>query len=442
MKQKRISDVLCSIAAGWLLSVTGALGDGGASTVTPATIVSATVEHSLALKASSREMEAAEAREKQAVARGLPSVNFDARAGRYVGLKDVVFAQGVVIPAVENQFNASVSILQPIFTGGLVSGYKEGAAYQRKAAGLLRDSARSDAVFYALSAYWTWSKAFHAVDVLNASVARMQSHADDIRNMQQAGLVTDNDMLATDVLVDRTRLQLEQARRNVDLARARIAFLTGRELLPGTAPERAASPAPVDVELLPETVLLDKARQRPEYAARDLETKSAESLARVAKSGFYPQVYLTARYEQANPNFLYIPPTDAWHGDAYAGVSIAWNLLDWGLARGKSDEAAARAAQAKLKLQQLDEQTALEIREAVVFLNDALGRVALTGRALTSADRNLVVTTDLWQNGVARHSEVLDAHAKLTEAQYEETVARSDVALARAALNHATGKSE
>jgi len=443
MKQSWTPESLCrsvlTVAAVSLLPAV-MWADGGISNIPPAVIVSASIEHSLAIRASDQDIEAAAAREKQTFALGLPSVNFEGRAGRYDGLKDIVFAQGVVIPAVENHFSASISLLQPVFTGGLVPNQRQSAGYQRKAAGLLRDNARADAIFYALSAYWIWSKAFYAVAVLDASAARTKAHADDVHNMQQAGLITDNEVLATDVLVDRTRLQLEQARRNVDLARARVEFLAGRELPAGSTPERAGSPSDETIPIAAE--LMQQARRRPEYTARNMEVMSAESLARAAQSGFYPQVYLAAKYEQANPNMLYIPPADEWHGDAFAGISIAWNLLDWGLARGRADEAAARAVQARLRLQQLDEQTVLEIREAMVLLQDAFGRVALTGKALVSANRNLVVTTDLWQSGVARHSEVLDAHAKLTEAQYEETVARSDVALARAALDHATGKGE
>ncbi len=48
--------------------------------------------------------------------------------------------------------------------------------------------------------------------------------------------------------------------------------------------------------------------------------------------------------------------------------------------------------------------------------------------------------TDLWQNGLARHSDVLDALARLTDAQYQLNAAQADIVLAQAQLNHATGK--
>jgi outer membrane protein TolC len=60
-------------------------------------------------------------------------------------------------------------------------------------------------------------------------------------------------------------------------------------------------------------------------------------------------------------------------------------------------------------------------------------------RVETSARRNLAAATDLWRNGLARHADVLDAHAQLTDAQYALMAARADLELALAALDHATG---
>ena len=60
-------------------------------------------------------------------------------------------------------------------------------------------------------------------------------------------------------------------------------------------------------------------------------------------------------------------------------------------------------------------------------------------RAGGSAARNLQSATDLWQNGLARHSDVLDADAQLTDAQYEKVAACADVARAEAAYRHAVG---
>jgi outer membrane protein TolC len=266
----------------------------------------------------------------------------------------------------------------------------------------------------------------------------MQAHAADMNNLRDAGLVTDNDALATEVLADRIRLRLEEARGQVDVCRAYMAFLTGHALADGAVPKQAEAPPALSIPA--ETELLATAKcKRPDRATRELETKASESLARASRGGLRPQALLAAQYEYASPNSLDMPPVSEWKDDMYAGVAVSWNLLDWGLSRAKADEADARFAQAQLRLQQADEQIALEVREAGINLKNAIDRVAVVERAQKSAGRNLDSVTDLWKNGLARHSEVLDAHSKLTDTQTELAAALADIALARAALDHAVG---
>jgi outer membrane protein TolC len=247
-------------------------------------------------------------------------------------------------------------------------------------------------------------------------------------------MVTDNELLATEVQLDQTRLFLEEAQNRVSITRAQIEFLTGTPLQEDAVPEKAVIPAGsanTDTNLVVD---------RPETAARTFDVKASEAQLQSSRSDFYPQLALTARYEQANPNLMDFPPADEWKYDAFAGVTLSWNLLDWGLTRARAAEATARAEQARLRLSQVEEQITLEVQEAQINLQDAVSRVAVAARAGQSAERNLQAATDLWQNGLARHSDVLDAMAQLTDAQYQLSATQADVLLARAALKHATGE--
>ena len=271
------------------------------------------------------------------------------------------------------------------------------------------------------------------MQALQAAVDRTEAHAVDMRNQFEAGMITDNDLLATEVQLDQTRLFLEDAQNRVAIMRSRVEFLTGDPLPENAVPDKAViSPGLTSIGT-------NAAVNRPEAAARSFDVKASKAQLRGVRSDFYPQIALSARYEQANPNMLDFPPVDEWKDDAFAGVTLSWNLLDWGLTRAKVAEAAAQAEQARLRLSQVEEQISLQVREAQINLQDAVSRVAVAERAGKSAERNLQAATDLWHNGLARHSDVLDAMAQLTDSQYQLTAAQADVLLARAALDHATG---
>jgi outer membrane protein len=410
----------------------------GQTVLTPQQIVNETLAHSQALKALDREVEAAGSRKDQAKAQDLPMLSGSAQASHYYGLRDSAFGP-FVIPFVEDQYNAAVILTQPLYTGGRISSQKLAAEHQQAAARHSRQGAEADTIQQALMAYWTWSKAFHAVESLNAAVARMEAHARDMHNLREAGLATDNDSLATDVLLDQTRLRLEEAQRRVEVALARITFLTGQVAAADSTPIQAE--VPPDQEIPAEAALLDTAQtHRAERAARVMEAKAAKAQVQATKADYAPQVSAIARYEQARPNLLEIPPADKWKDDTFIGVTLRWNLFDWGQRRGRVAEASARAAQARLQVEQVEEQITLEVREARINLQDARERVTVAQRVEQSAQRNLAAATDLWKNGLARHSDVLDAHNQLTSAQYEAIAARADLELARASLDHAIGR--
>jgi len=407
-------------------------------TISPDQIVSNTLAYSLRLKVLDKDVAAAGAKVDQARAQELPLFSADARASQYTGLEDMYLGPFFHLPAIETRSGVGVGISQPLFTGGRLKNQKEGARQQQAAARHERQSASGDLALQALTAYWNWSKAVYAGEFLQAALARMEAHAVDMRNLHEAGLATDNDSLSTDVLLERTRLRFEEARRRVEVAQARIVFLTGQPLATNSLPEKTAAAVPPPRS---EDLLLQAAQtNRPERAARQNDVQVAEAQVRVTRADYYPQVSLFARYEDARPNLNNIPPLDKWQDDAYAGVALSWNIFDWGLRKARVAEAKARSDQARLRLGQTEDQIVLEVREARINVQDVRQRLEVSQRAFRSAQRNLEAATDLWKGGLSRHSDVLDALSQLTDTEYEVTTARADLALAQAALDHAVGQ--
>lgn len=408
------------------------------STLAPEQIVLQTVDHSYSLQSADQEIQATSAQYRQAKAQGFPTLDAKAQANRYQGLEDSSLGPDMTLPAIEDRYSASIGITQPLYTGGRISNQKESAWSQNAAAEHTRRATEADLILSALTAYWNWSKTYYVVQSLESAVARTEAHAIDMRHQHEAGLVTDNDLLATEVQLDQTKLSLEEAKNQVALVRARIQFLTGQALGTNEIPEKAI--VPPDWKMSTTHAEVDAMTQRPEKAARRLEVKAAEAQAKSCQADFYPQIALVARYERANPNSLDFPPADEWNDDAFAGVTLSWDVLDWGLTKAKVAEAAARAKQARLRLSQVEEQITLEVQEAQINLRDSISRIAVAQRAEQSAQRNLQAATDLWQNGLARHSDVLDALARLTNAQYQLTATLADAVLAHIQLEHAMGQ--
>jgi outer membrane protein len=404
-------------------------------------IIGETLEHSYQVKIAGEQVNAAEAVKKQADAAAFPSMDMDGRAAHYWGVKEYQFGQNFVIPAIPDRYSSGVGLTQPLFTGGRIARNKDMTEEQRRSAQSSLAAKRADAVYQASVAYWSWSKAFYAAESFQAAVAWMEAHYSDMCNLRAAGLATENEQLSTSVTLDQTRLRLEEALRYTQLCRAAIERLTGKSLPLTAAPSR---PEGDDLSAVSaERELIQGAlTNRAEVKAQQFALNAARRNIEIQRAGYFPQLNANARGEVAKPNPLTVPPEDTWQFDALIGLSATWNIMDWGLTRGKVNEAKARANQAGHQLLQLNEQVTFEVRQAMINLENALTRVRVARRAEESARLDLKSVTDLWKSGLARHADVLDSQSRLTDAGFDLVSARADLALARAELEHAQGTSE
>jgi outer membrane protein TolC len=415
-------------------------GEPAATTnaVDPAAIVRAARAYSPTVRMAAGEVGVAEARRRQAQGGRMPVLDARAQASRYSGLEPFEWNGVTLLDAIEDRMAVSVGIAVPVYTGGRLSAAARGARDGRTAAEETRRAAESDVTLQALTAYWTWSKAFHGLASLDASVARMEQHAADVRNRRAAGLATEHETLAVEVALDRIRLRLEESRRAEREARAWIAYLTGGDLPPGSVPRQPdvadRGPTPSEPDLVRAALT-----RRPEVAARRSEASAADATVAAGRGDYLPQVAVVARYEQAKPNLMNLPPQDTWQDDGFVGLLATWILFDGGLTRSRVAEARSRALQARARLDQVQGLVIFQARQARTGLENACERIRVAEHAEASARRSLRAATDLWGGGLARHAEVLDAHAQLTEAEFQVLAARTDAALARAALEHAVG---
>lgn len=407
-------------------------------TVRPEKIVGMALKHSIKLKSLVRDETAAKALEDQAIAQRYPQLSIDAKSQHYTGLTSFQVGSMLTIPEIENRYNAGATLNQPIYTGGRLKSLQQSAALGRRAVEKEQKATEASVIMEAFTGYWNWSMLYYQLDALRAAVQRMDAHARDIRNLKNAGMATENDVLSSEVLLEQTRLKYEEAIRKLEIVKAWIEYLTGEKLATNQMPIKPSASTNI-VVLSEQELILAALQNRNERAAQILKVQSMEEKVRIVEAEYYPQVSVVARYEQARPNLMNFPPRDKWQDDAFVGVVVSWNVLDWGLRGAKVREAAARRDQTRLILEQIDDQIHYEVRSSRIKLLDALAKFAVSTRILEKATSNLAVVNDLWKNGLARHSEVLDAHAQLTEAQFGLISAGAEIEIARLQLQYAIG---
>ncbi|MEI6564768.1 MAG: TolC family protein [bacterium] len=408
--------------------------------LSPDAVVQLALAHSPDLKGRNEELRSATARRHQADAGLMPQLDTRAQALHFEGLENGSLGPGVTFPVISEQYSASIGITQPLYTGGRVTQQRRSAQYGEDAARHSLSAAAADLELQVITAYWQWSKALTQIEAFQVAVARMEAQNTDTRNLKNAGMATDNDLLATEVLLDQTQLQFQEARQQADISRIQLTQLTGHDFTSRHVPQKPAIPVLAPLPSLAEAVT-HALTNREDLAGLCLNSKASAALVEASCAEHRPQLALIARYEQGSPNPRDFPPDDKWRDDAFIGGAITWNLFDGGLTRARTAEAKARAARDTFQVQSLGEAVVAQIKVAYLNRQYLSSRLKTATHAEASATRNLKVATDLWKNGAARHSDVLDAETKLTTTIAQRIAAEADLLIAEATLHHAMGDS-
>ena len=411
---------------------------------------------SKALYASEARVEASTAKSKEVNASRFPSLKL---SGGYARLSKVPpfevhlpFPPGfpvpstfVVSPSYFDNYSVRLGFQQPLFTGFRL---QSGAAMARLAAqAAVEDLAgdRSQVVFAVKNAYWNLFKAGEFKKVVDESAAQVEAHLADVRNFFEQGLLTRNEVLKAEVQLSNVKLARLDAANNVEMAAVWLNSLVGAQLDDLIEPAATAEELEAGARKVPGgwgdlDGLVSKALGgRPELRAMDLRVKAGEAGVTLARSGWFPQVYLTGNYYDLRPNPRLMPAKDKFYSTWDFGVSVSMDLWNWNATLRQTQQAKAQLAQALAGLGQLKDAASVEVQQSWLALKSAREKIDAAGVVVAQAEENLRVTNERFKEGVALNSEVLDAEMALLQAKTGHTQALVDLELAKARLAMAVG---
>jgi outer membrane protein len=411
--------------------------------------LAAGIVRSPGLHASRLELEAASARSREIAAGRLPLVKL---GGGYTRLSEVPDFQ-VTLPISPNpivvsqsyfdNFNLRLGIQQPLFTGFRLQAGEGSARLLEAAAGQDLEKSRAELAFAVKSAYWGLARAREFETVIDENVRQVGEHLKDVRAFFDQGLATRNDVLRTELELSNAEILKIDARNAAEIALTALASLIG--LPPGsdvdltTTVESRASRLPPEAGEGGADPIERALANRPEIKSAELRIKASQMGVKAARSGFFPQVYLSGNYYYLRPNPRILPSLDRFKGTWDLGVSVSFDVWNWGQTKLQAEQAEARLGQAREARKALEDQAVLEVTQCRLSLARAGEKVRVAGQAVGQAEENLRVTKERFKQGVALSSDVLDAEMALLRAKLGRTQAEIDRVLAQARLEKALG---
>jgi HAE1 family hydrophobic/amphiphilic exporter-1 len=338
------------------------------------------------------------------------------------------------IPA--NLFDGALQLRQTLWS------FKLGAAVKAARFGmdLGREEAKRtelDVALQTIQAYNNFVLALEKVRVAQQSITQKEQHLQMARTRREAGVVTELDVLRSEVDLANARAVLERARGDADDARGTLNAAMVRPVDAPVVPtdpldRRAVAPQLPDV-------LAAALANRPELKAAALNVRVYEQFVKVEKGEGRPRLDLVSGwgYSVREPGNFFNGDFTRWN----AAVSLTVPVFDGFRSAGRVAQARAEVTKAEQDLVAAENRVRLQAKQAVDRLRAAERVLDAAELNVAQATRAVEMTQANYRYGAATTIDVLDAQAALTLAESLRIQGLYDHANARAVLRYVMGQS-
>jgi outer membrane protein len=252
-------------------------------------------------------------------------------------------------------------------------------------------------------------------------------------------LITKNEVLKLDVQLSSAQVQLLETENGIQMAKLNL--LNNLNL-----------PMETDISLKPLTTMEDlqdipsldvinsqALNTRPELKAMAIRIKSRETAIKLTESAWYPDIYLIGNYNYARPNQRIVPTKDQFDGTWDVTLSLQYTLWNWNATSYRTQQAESELSQTNYQYEMMKDGVLIEVKQAYLNYAANKSRISLAEKTVAQAEENYRISYNLFQKGLIRNSDLIDAEVAVFESKIKLVTSISDLKNAEALLNKAIG---
>lgn len=341
--------------------------------------------------------------------------------------------------AILENYSLKLSLQQPLFTGFRLSSLIKAAAYNYNSTELEYDANTNDYAVKIYEAFWNFYNSEKIVELITEQLTGIKKHLADTKSFLENGLVTLNDVLKLEVQQSNIELKLIEAENNRDLARINFNRIIGLSLNADT--EISATPLTPSSENFSVNDLIREAKEnRKEIKSLENKVLGADEFVSAANAGWFPSLYLFGNLYYNKPNQRILPAKDEFRETWEVGVSLNWDLWNWGYTSSQSNQATELKLQTETSLAQLNDVIETEVMREFLNYNKAMKKIDVANKNVEQAKENLRLTSDKYDQQLASSSDLIDAQTYILEAETNLTTAMVSFEISKAKLDKAVGR--
>jgi outer membrane protein len=331
-------------------------------------------------------------------------------------------------------FSLSVTITQPLYTGGkLINEYKYarlGVDY----AEIQVEVTRQDLILNVTEAYYQIIQAEKLLDVAEQSIRALEALRNQTREFYKAGVVPKVDVLSTEGQLAQAQIQRTQSLTDIQKFTATLNYLLR---FPQETPIRVVQ----DIDYRPNSyripdIYAAAAGNRLEIRQASITVEQAMALVKSSRADLIPSVSVQAQAARLNDDWnpLDREAVNSW---SLQGV-LSWSF-DMFRRRETVKERVTGEARAFVARELLVEQIMEEVKQSYEDMKRAESDIRDNQKAVEFRRENFRINQERYKEQVATYIEVLDAQRQLSQAEGDYYISLVAYWINRAVLQRKMG---
>ncbi len=330
-----------------------------------------------------------------------------------------------------NNRDVRIDLVQPLYGGGkewaVLRGAKLEESISHENVALVHLAVR----FEAAIEFFSMLRAQEKLEIVRKALDLAERQLALAQARRTAGTAIRTEVIRSEVTVSAARRDQVRAHTDVEIARARLAFVLGRPV------EGKVSPAAESPRRLRDgmPMLVQKAlRRRPDYRIAELQVALAEEDIRIARAAYMPSAKLNGSVTQTQ-HVSSFRDRNNWQIQA----SVGYDLFE-GMGRDAVyEQARRRHRQAVLEQSQLTREIERDIRESLLEIDAFTTIREATHKEIAAARENYDRVFAQFGEGLSTAVDLADAQTTLVAAEVQRSTVEADLLLAQQKLELSTG---
>lgn len=334
-------------------------------------------------------------------------------------------ASNVELPAGEESTYAyTLSIRQPIFTGGYLTNTYRSAGMQEKASEMLTKGVGDEVVMKVKSVYYDLLKALKVKEIQKQIIREKEERLRVAEEHQKEGIINKEEVLMVKADIAKQKFDLFKTENEFNIKEETLKNLTG------ISPDSEISLA----DRLENKKLLiglteskDIAiKNRKDLSAFQYTIKNAEKEIAIAESNFYPKSFIVGSYTRQRETPLSVP--DLWT----LMLTINWDIFEWGKTKFDVNRAKAKYEKSNREYDSFKKDAMIDVEKKWFEIKEAEQGINVSRDKFIHAEERYKNTSLKYREGLIKTAELLEAETYIVQSRNEYISSIYDLNIAMA----------